>query len=204
MDNIANISETAFSPELCFEFPIYTVALKDTPRKRGLEECFFTDSLGILGSCQEIMPMTFRILIWKVMSYAQEPKRWYWDIMGNPPSRVLNWWHWVLTHPKSIWGKPSETSFFVVLEVTSQSVVQIRIHIPLGPNKGYNMLELLCQNVLKEYLRCPVSWLDILPFSNQPFTRSVFENASAISSARYLFGLSHIKILKQDPNTADG
>ena len=72
MDNIANISETAFSPELCFEFPIYTVALKGTPTKRGLEECFFTDSLGILGSCQEIMPMTFRILIWKVMSYAQE------------------------------------------------------------------------------------------------------------------------------------
>ena len=62
-------SETAFSPELCFEFPIYTVALKGTPRKQGLEE-IWTDSLGILGSCQEIMPMTFRILIWKVMSYA--------------------------------------------------------------------------------------------------------------------------------------
>jgi hypothetical protein len=120
------------------------------------------------------MPMTFC-------------KRWYWEIMGNPPSRVLHWWHWVLTHPKSIWGKPSETSFFVVLEVTSQSVVQIRIHIPLGPKKGYSMLQLLYQNVLKEHLRCPVSWPDILPFSNQPFTCRVFENASAISSARYFF-----------------
>ena len=110
MDNIANISagrsgiEDVIFPRALFRVPS-TVALKGTPRKQGSWEIWI-DSLDILESCQEIMARTFQKSWWSCHKPLAWQRSWNGttndEFLGNPASQVLHWWHWVLTHPKSI------------------------------------------------------------------------------------------------------